>query len=161
MVNVIVLLLQNNKAAEQQAAKAVEAAIANQAPQGVASCGEAMKAQDEAVQQQHSIKAAAQAAADSHPEFAEHQAAADTASGPTAAETASRPAAAVNTAQASVPNGDTAEQSAAASQSRIGMPASSLLSSSDHKGAAVATGKGSIPASHLPWQPSQARHCPS
>lgn len=154
------LLLQANKVAEQHAAKAAEA-IANQAPQGMTPFGETMKGREEAAQPQHPIKGAAQAAADSHFDFAEHQTAAETVGGPAAAEAASRPAAAVNTAPSSVLDGGNAVQPAAASQPSSDMPASSLLSSCDHTGAAAAAGKGSFPASHLPWQPSQARHCPT
>ena len=157
--SIIALLLQANKAAEQQAAKAAEATTAKQAQQGIPSSGETMKGQAEAAQQQHPVEEAAQAAADPHSEFAEHQAAAGTASGPAAGGTASGPTAAVNTAELSVPNGETAGHSAAASQPGSGMPASSLQSSSDHtEAAATAAGKGFLPASHLPWQPSQARH---
>ena len=132
-------MLQANKAAAQQAAEAPEA---GQAQQQIAFVGEASKGQDEAAQQQQPIKEAAQAAADSHPQPAEHQKPAETPSGPSASE---------NAAQFSAPNADAAAQSAAESRPKIGMPASSLLSSSDPAGAKAAP--------HLPWQPSQARLC--
>lgn len=140
VVYIEIVVLQANKAAAQQAA---EAPAAGKAQEQVAFAGEASTGHDEAVQQQQPIEEAAQAAADSHPQPAEHQKPAETPNGPSAS---------VNAAQFSRPDADAAAQSAAESHPKIGMPASSLLSSSDPAGAAKA-------APHLPWQPSQARLC--
>lgn len=136
-------VLQANKAAAQQAA---DVSAAGKAQEHVAAVGETSKGQEEAAQQQEPIKEAAQAAADSHPQPAEHQKAAEPATGLSAID---------NDAQFSAPNGDAAAQPAAESQPKVGMPASSLLSSSDPAGAA----KAAPPVSHLPWQRSQARLC--
>ena len=153
-------LLQTNQAGAQlcKAAEAAAAAAADKARKEGAALEETKKSQEEAAQREQPAKEVAQTGADSPSEPAEHQTAAEAASGPAAAaEAASGPVAAADAAQTSAPSGDAAAQTAAASQSKKGIPAASLLSACKQTGTAAAE-KAALPPLHLPWQSSQARH---